>query len=44
MFMQLNGKLSNPLTDISAHSYHMSGWNCIDHDIVWGDSVEEYKW
>ena len=33
------GSTSNPLIDIFAHSYHMSGWYWIDHDIVWRNSV-----
>ena len=33
------GSTSNPPIDIFAHSYHMLGWYCIDHDIVVRNSV-----
>ena len=28
------GSTNNPLSNIFAYSYHMSGWYCIDDDIV----------
>ena len=33
------GSASNPRIDIFAHSYHMSGRYCIDHDIISINSV-----